>query len=29
VAGVEVSEKFKVTGGDADRYEVSIEEEAP
>src|SRR5207244_9837920 len=29
VAGVEVSEKFKVTGGDADRYEVSVEEEAP
>jgi len=29
VAGVEVSEKFKVTGGDADRYEVSIEEETP
>ncbi|MEK6372226.1 MAG: tRNA lysidine(34) synthetase TilS [Acidobacteriota bacterium] len=29
VAGVEVSEKFKVTVGDADRYEVSIEEEAP
>lgn len=27
VAGVEVSEKFKVTGGEADRYEVSVEEE--
>lgn len=27
VAGVEVSEKFKVTDGDADRYEVRVEEE--
>ena len=29
VAGVEVSEKFKVTGGDGDRYEVWVEEETP
>jgi tRNA(Ile)-lysidine synthase len=29
VAGVEISDKFKVTEGEGDRYEVTIEEEAP
>jgi tRNA(Ile)-lysidine synthase len=29
VAGVEISEKFKVTEGEGDRYEVTVEEEAP
>ncbi len=29
VAGVEVSDRFKLTGGDADRYEVWVEEETP
>jgi tRNA(Ile)-lysidine synthase len=29
VAGVEISEKFKVTGGEGDLYEVTVEEETP